>query len=103
MISTGSRGWHVQVGNIVVSHYTDVDWMMLSVALLSLHVAISGIIATAINSVQINPYMVSAKINFNEALLMILQDEIFHIPQAQQYCAYNFSHWDPMITTLPGL
>ncbi|KAK6994773.1 Dol-P-Glc:Glc(2)Man(9)GlcNAc(2)-PP-Dol alpha-1 2-glucosyltransferase isoform X1 [Biomphalaria glabrata] len=30
-------------------------------------------------------------------------DEIFHIPQAQQYCRSNFSHWDPMITTLPGL
>ncbi|KAK3756138.1 hypothetical protein RRG08_038156 [Elysia crispata] len=30
-------------------------------------------------------------------------DEIFHIPQAQKYCAYNFSSWDPMITTLPGL
>ncbi|CAG5136795.1 unnamed protein product [Candidula unifasciata] len=30
-------------------------------------------------------------------------DEIFHIPQAQQYCSYNFSSWDPMITTLPGL
>eukprot|EP00897_Mesotaenium_endlicherianum_P001814 jgi/Mesen1/1660/ME000135S00650 len=30
-------------------------------------------------------------------------DEIFHIPQAQQYCRGNFSSWDPMITTLPGL
>jgi alpha-1,2-glucosyltransferase len=30
-------------------------------------------------------------------------DEVFHIPQAQQYCAFNFSEWDPMITTLPGL
>ena len=34
---------------------------------------------------------------------MLLQDEIFHVPQAQQYCAHNFTHWDPMITTLPGL
>ena len=25
------------------------------------------------------------------------------MPQVQAYCADNFSHWDPMITTLPGL
>lgn len=30
-------------------------------------------------------------------------DEIFHVPQAQAYCAGNFSQWDPKITTLPGL
>ncbi|KAL2895851.1 Dol-P-Glc:Glc(2)Man(9)GlcNAc(2)-PP-Dol alpha-1 2-glucosyltransferase [Bienertia sinuspersici] len=30
-------------------------------------------------------------------------DEIFHIPQAQQYCKANFKSWDPMITTPPGL
>ena len=30
-------------------------------------------------------------------------DEIFHIPQAQRYCAGNFTTWDPKITTLPGL
>ncbi|ESO07432.1 hypothetical protein HELRODRAFT_76765 [Helobdella robusta] len=30
-------------------------------------------------------------------------DEIFHVSQARQYCNGNFSHWDPMITTLPGL
>ncbi|XP_038689928.1 dol-P-Glc:Glc(2)Man(9)GlcNAc(2)-PP-Dol alpha-1,2-glucosyltransferase [Tripterygium wilfordii] len=30
-------------------------------------------------------------------------DEIFHIPQAQQYCRGNFKSWDPMITTPPGL
>lgn len=30
-------------------------------------------------------------------------DEVFHVPQAQQYCAGNFSAWDTMITTLPGL
>ncbi|XP_073429616.1 dol-P-Glc:Glc(2)Man(9)GlcNAc(2)-PP-Dol alpha-1,2-glucosyltransferase isoform X2 [Dendrobates tinctorius] len=30
-------------------------------------------------------------------------DEIFHIPQAQQYCQGHFHQWDPMITTLPGL
>ncbi|KAL1707042.1 glycosyltransferase family 59 protein [Schizophyllum commune] len=30
-------------------------------------------------------------------------DEPFHVPQAQAYCAGNFSHWDPKITTPPGL
>ena len=30
-------------------------------------------------------------------------DEIFHIPQAQNYCVYNFSHWNGKITTPPGL
>ncbi|KAG2334980.1 hypothetical protein Bca4012_000089 [Brassica carinata] len=30
-------------------------------------------------------------------------DEIFHVPQAQQYCNGNLRSWDPMITTPPGL
>eukprot|EP00268_Persea_americana_P018828 TRINITY_DN19626_c0_g1_i5.p1 TRINITY_DN19626_c0_g1~~TRINITY_DN19626_c0_g1_i5.p1 ORF type:complete len:512 (+),score=41.58 TRINITY_DN19626_c0_g1_i5:227-1762(+) len=30
-------------------------------------------------------------------------DEIFHIPQAQQYCRGDFKSWDPMITTPSGL
>ncbi|XP_078535987.1 dol-P-Glc:Glc(2)Man(9)GlcNAc(2)-PP-Dol alpha-1,2-glucosyltransferase [Lissotriton helveticus] len=30
-------------------------------------------------------------------------DEIFHVQQAQLYCAGRFREWDPMITTLPGL
>uniref|UniRef100_A0A8C4Q4F2 Dol-P-Glc:Glc(2)Man(9)GlcNAc(2)-PP-Dol alpha-1,2-glucosyltransferase n=1 Tax=Eptatretus burgeri TaxID=7764 RepID=A0A8C4Q4F2_EPTBU len=30
-------------------------------------------------------------------------DEIFHVPQAQRFCAGTFQEWDPMITTLPGL
>lgn len=30
-------------------------------------------------------------------------DEIFHVPQAQQYCKGNFKSWDPMITTPPGM
>ena len=44
-------------------------------------------IAYLFNSVQPSPYM----------------DEVFHVPQAQNYCQHNFSHWDSMITTLPGL
>ncbi|KAJ3415914.1 glucosyltransferase [Chytridiales sp. JEL 0842] len=30
-------------------------------------------------------------------------DEVFHIPQAQRYCAGNFSYYDPKLTTPPGL
>jgi len=30
-------------------------------------------------------------------------DEAFHIPQAQKYCAGNFTEWDSKITTFPGL
>jgi hypothetical protein len=30
-------------------------------------------------------------------------DEIFHVPQAQAYCAGNFSYWNDKITTPPGL
>lgn len=30
-------------------------------------------------------------------------DEIFHVPQAQRYCQGNFTHYDPKITTPPGL
>jgi len=30
-------------------------------------------------------------------------DEIFHIPQAQRYCAGQLEEWDPKITTFPGL
>lgn len=31
------------------------------------------------------------------------QDEVFHIPQAQLYCANIFHLWDPKLTTPPGL
>ncbi|XP_018309656.1 putative Dol-P-Glc:Glc(2)Man(9)GlcNAc(2)-PP-Dol alpha-1,2-glucosyltransferase [Mycetomoellerius zeteki] len=30
-------------------------------------------------------------------------DEAFHVPQTLRYCAWNFTEWDPKITTLPGL
>jgi len=32
-----------------------------------------------------------------------LIDEIFHVPQAQKYCAHEFRYWDSKITTPPGL
>eukprot|EP00249_Psilotum_nudum_P015965 c255_g1_i1 orf=129-1709(+) len=44
-------------------------------------------VAFLVNRVVPDPYM----------------DEIFHIPQTQQYCQGDFRRWDPMITTLPGL
>lgn len=44
-------------------------------------------IAIMVNKVVPDPYM----------------DEIFHIPQARQYCRGDFKTWDPMITTPPGL
>lgn len=31
------------------------------------------------------------------------QDEPFHVPQTQRYCAGDFSTWDAKITTFPGL
>ncbi|KAF3794068.1 Dol-P-GlcGlc(2)Man(9)GlcNAc(2)-PP-Dol alpha-1-2-glucosyltransferase [Nymphaea thermarum] len=30
-------------------------------------------------------------------------DEVFHVPQAQEYCRFNFRSWNSMITTPPGL
>lgn len=30
-------------------------------------------------------------------------DEAFHVPQAQAYWAHQWTHWDPKITTPPGL
>jgi len=33
----------------------------------------------------------------------IIQDEVFHVGQVQQYCRGNYWHWDPKITTPPGL
>jgi hypothetical protein len=44
-------------------------------------------VSLLVNSIVPHPYM----------------DEIFHIPQAQEYCQGNFRKWDPMITTFPGL
>eukprot|EP00731_Ephydatia_muelleri_P006212 Em0003g460a len=49
--------------------------------------ACCGVLYTLINAAQPSPYM----------------DEVFHVPQAQRYCSYDFSHWDLMITTPPGL
>ena len=58
--------------------------VFISIALL---VAVTSMIFGLFNKEQPQPYM----------------DEIFHIPQAQNYCVGNLSHWDAKITTLPGL
>ncbi|GKZ36843.1 glucosyltransferase [Aspergillus brasiliensis] len=42
---------------------------------------------TRINAVVPEPYL----------------DEAFHVPQAQAYWAHKWTHWDPKITTPPGL
>ncbi|THH20999.1 hypothetical protein EW146_g451 [Bondarzewia mesenterica] len=33
----------------------------------------------------------------------LVQDEPFHVPQAQRYCDGDWTYWDPKITTPPGL
>ncbi|XP_041968530.1 putative Dol-P-Glc:Glc(2)Man(9)GlcNAc(2)-PP-Dol alpha-1,2-glucosyltransferase [Aricia agestis] len=50
-------------------------------------------------------YYVISKIVFDKIYetILIVVDELFHIPQGLTYCNGNFSHWDPKITTLPGL
>ncbi|KAG0353341.1 glucosyltransferase [Podila minutissima] len=55
--------------------------------LLSLHLVVFLSISSLWNQVQPHPYM----------------DEIFHIPQAQRYCAGDYWTWDPKLTTPPGL
>lgn len=39
----------------------------------------------------------------NEAAATPFIDERFHLKQCQTYCAGKWSHWDPKITTPPGL
>jgi len=50
-------------------------------------------------------FAVSAKIflEFNSTLSSPYMDEIFHIPQAQNYCHGKYFHWNNKITTLPGV
>ncbi|PVV02849.1 hypothetical protein BB560_002688 [Smittium megazygosporum] len=39
----------------------------------------------------------------NKQVPLPYMDEIFHVSQVQAYCKGNFSHWDPKLTTPPGL
>lgn len=48
-------------------------------------------------------WVIPISILLNHVVPHPYMDEIFHIPQAQQYCKGNFRSWDPMITTPPGL
>ncbi|XP_062517774.1 putative Dol-P-Glc:Glc(2)Man(9)GlcNAc(2)-PP-Dol alpha-1,2-glucosyltransferase [Corticium candelabrum] len=54
-------------------------------------------------------FLVTAFVTFALYLLVTsivdapYMDEVFHIPQVQHYCAYNFTEWNPKITTLPGV
>ncbi|OAY24834.1 dol-P-Glc:Glc(2)Man(9)GlcNAc(2)-PP-Dol alpha-1,2-glucosyltransferase isoform X2 [Manihot esculenta] len=48
-------------------------------------------------------WLIPTSILVNQTVPEPYMDEIFHIPQAQQYCKGNLWSWDPMITTPPGL
>lgn len=48
-------------------------------------------------------WVIPISILVNQVVPEPYMDEIFHVPQAQQYCKGNFKSWDPMITTPPGL
>lgn len=51
------------------------------------YIAIAAIGSQLVNDIVPQPYL----------------DEIFHIPQAQQYCNGEFAKYDPKLTTPPGL
>ena len=36
-------------------------------------------------------------------ILLLMQDELFHVPQAKHYCNGEFDVWDKGITTYPGM
>lgn len=64
------------------------------------------IVLKELNGVVIEPYMVGplqfgyyVKRETNRNI----QDEPFHVPQAQAYCRGEYASWDPKITTPPGL
>nr|GEW93572.1 dol-P-Glc:Glc(2)Man(9)GlcNAc(2)-PP-Dol alpha-1,2-glucosyltransferase isoform X1 [Tanacetum cinerariifolium] len=51
----------------------------------------------------VSSWVIPISILVNHIVPKPYMDEIFHVPQARQYCAGNFTTWDPMITTPPGL
>lgn len=57
-----------------------------------------GVSAVLLGTAMLYTFYIESRVQ-NEPYM----DEIFHVYQAQNYCVGNFSHWDPMITTLPGL
>ncbi|KAF3334009.1 Dol-P-Glc:Glc(2)Man(9)GlcNAc(2)-PP-Dol [Carex littledalei] len=54
-------------------------------------------------AVMVSLWAIPVSMLLNRIVPQPYMDEIFHIPQAQQYCQGNFQSWDPMITTPPGL
>ncbi|KAL2957682.1 hypothetical protein AAZX31_18G163800 [Glycine max] len=54
-------------------------------------------------AVIVSLWVIPTTVMVNRIVPEPYMDEIFHIPQAQQYCKGNFGSWDPMITTPPGL
>ncbi|KAI8556623.1 hypothetical protein RHMOL_Rhmol05G0268600 [Rhododendron molle] len=54
-------------------------------------------------AVIVSSWIIPISILVNRIVPDPYMDEIFHVPQAQQYCKGNFTSWDPMITTPPGL
>ncbi|XP_017247190.1 dol-P-Glc:Glc(2)Man(9)GlcNAc(2)-PP-Dol alpha-1,2-glucosyltransferase isoform X1 [Daucus carota subsp. sativus] len=54
-------------------------------------------------AVIVSCWVIPISISVNRIVPDPYMDEIFHVPQAQQYCKGNFTSWDPMITTPPGL
>ncbi|KAM7252180.1 hypothetical protein ACFE04_024063 [Oxalis oulophora] len=53
--------------------------------------------------VIVSIWLIPISILVNHIVPHPYMDEIFHVPQAQQYCKGNFKTWDPMITTPPAL
>ncbi|KAJ9542537.1 hypothetical protein OSB04_029043 [Centaurea solstitialis] len=51
----------------------------------------------------VSSWVIPMSILVNHIVPEPYMDEIFHVPQAQKYCAGKFKSWDPMITTPPGL
>lgn len=75
---------------------------------LGLHPAPHSVLGVDLENFSCCPGAISCKCDFEMRLahfeyLLCRQDEVFHVGQAQVYCAGNFSHWDPKITTPPGL
>ena len=69
--------------------------------------AVSVLVLKAVNEEVLEPYMVRAHApessQHRDRQRVPLQDEPFHVPQAQAYCRGDYWSWDPKITTPPGL
>jgi alpha-1,2-glucosyltransferase len=59
--------------------------------------------ADQVTKVVPEPYLVWQLLFLTYPTPDTLQDEVFHIPQAQAYCSGRFDVWDPKLTTPPGL